>query len=69
MRLEIGSGTDSRYAALGSVFDTTSLPGFVDEARYLRKDASVAFDWRDNPLHPHAGGRYAVQSRITTIRT
>lgn len=61
MRLEIGSGTDSRYPAIGSVVDTTTLPGFVDEATYLRKDASVAFDWRDNPLHPHAGGRYAVQ--------
>ena len=61
MRLEIGAGTDTRYASIGSLFDTHSLPGYVDEATYLRKDASVAYDWRDNPLHPRAGGRYAVQ--------
>lgn len=28
---------------------------------FLRTDASVALDWRDNPLHAHAGGRYGVQ--------
>jgi outer membrane protein assembly factor BamA len=27
----------------------------------VRSDASVALDWRDNPLHPHDGGRYGVQ--------
>jgi hypothetical protein len=26
-----------------------------------RREASVALDWRDNPRHPHAGGRYGVQ--------
>jgi outer membrane protein assembly factor BamA len=37
------------------------LPGFLEQPDFLRKDASAAFDWRDNPRHPHAGGRYAVE--------
>ncbi len=27
---------------------------------FLRADVSAELDWRDNPAHPHAGGRYAV---------
>jgi outer membrane protein assembly factor BamA len=26
----------------------------------VKVEASAAIDWRDNPAHPHAGGRYGV---------
>jgi hypothetical protein len=58
---EIGSGTDRRFPSTEELFDPTTLPGFSTQAEYLRTDAAAALDWRDNPLHPHAGGRYAVE--------
>ena len=30
------------------------------ETDFLKDRLSAAFDWRDNPAHPHAGGRYAI---------
>ena len=36
------------------------MPGLGTETDFLKVEASAAFDWRDNPLFPHAGGRYAV---------
>ena len=56
----IGSGTDSRFPSTEQRFDAASVPGFTEQPDFLRSDAGVAFDWRDNPLHPHAGGRYGV---------
>jgi hypothetical protein len=57
----IGSGTDSRFPSTEEQFDPQTLPGLTSQSDYVRGDASVDFDWRDNPLHPHAGGRYGVQ--------
>ena len=62
----IGSGTDSRFASTEHLFDPAALPGFAKQPDFLRGDASVAVDWRDNPLHPHAGGRYGV--RVSDFR-
>lgn len=56
----IGPGTDSRYLSTEQLFDPGTLPGYDEQPDFLRTDASAAFDWRDNPLHPHAGGRYSV---------
>src|SRR4029453_1135885 len=40
----------------------TTIPGYQRQPDYfVRSDASVALDWRDNPLHPHSGGRSGVQ--------
>jgi len=58
---QIGSGTDSRIPSTEQLFDPATLPGFARQPDFLRSAASVAFDWRDNPLHPHAGGRYSAQ--------
>ena len=58
---KIGSGTDTRFPSTEAVFDAAALPGFLEQPDFLRSDASVALDWRDSPLHPHAGGRYGVQ--------
>lgn len=56
----VGSGTDVRFPSTEDVFDATTLPGFREQPDFLRSSAGVAFDWRDNPLHPHAGGLYGV---------
>ena len=56
-----GAGQDPRYPSSDALFGSTTLSGFGDAPDYLRADAGFAFDWRDNPLHPHNGGRYAVR--------
>ena len=61
MRPKVGSGTDSRFQSTEQVFDPATIPGLAAQPDFLRSDAGVAFDWRDNPLHPHAGGRYGVE--------
>jgi len=58
---EVASGKDSRFPSTEALFDPSTLPGFSEQTTFLRTDASVAFDWRDNGRHPHAGGRYGVQ--------
>src|SRR5262245_13954012 len=58
---QIGSGTDSRFPSTDQLFPPSTIPGYQQQSNLLRGDASVALDWRDNPLHPHAGGRYGVQ--------
>jgi outer membrane protein assembly factor BamA len=57
----VGSGTDARFPSTERVFDVRTLPGFSEQPDFVRTNAGVAFDWRDNPLHPHAGGRYGVR--------
>ncbi len=68
LKPEIGSGTDRRFPSTEDLFDPATLPGFSTQAEYLRTDATAALDWRDNPLHPHAGGRYAVEFSDFTDR-
>jgi len=57
----IGSGTDTRFPSTETVFNPATVPGLSAQPDFVRTDASAALDWRDNPLHPHAGGRYGVQ--------
>ena len=57
----IGSGTDSRYLSTDQIFDAKTAPGLDEQPDFLRGRLSAAFDWRDNPLHPHSGGRYGVE--------
>jgi len=64
----IGSGTDSRYPSTEEVFDVTRLPGYLWQPDFLRSEAGIVYDWRDNPLHPHAGGRYSAQLSNFTDR-
>jgi Omp85 superfamily domain len=62
LRPRIGAGTDDRFPSTEELFDPTTIPGYQRQPDYfVRSDASVALDWRDNPLHPHSGGRYGVQ--------
>jgi outer membrane protein assembly factor BamA len=57
---KIGSGTDSRFPSTELRFDEATLPGLTAQPDFLRTDAGVALELRDNPRHPHAGGRYAA---------
>jgi hypothetical protein len=57
----IESGTDKRFPSTERFFNSATIPGYDQQPDFLRSDASVALDWRDNRLHPHAGGRYGVQ--------
>ena len=56
----IGRGTDRRFSSTGERFNPATIPGFQQQPDFLRSDVSAAFDWRDNPLHPHGGGRYGA---------
>jgi Omp85 superfamily domain len=56
----IGSGTDNRFPSTDELFQPSTIPGYQQQPNFVRGDAAVALDWRDNPLHPHAGGRYSV---------
>jgi outer membrane protein assembly factor BamA len=57
----IGTGTDNRFPSTEQFFNAAAIPGFTQQPDFVRSDGSVALDWRDNPLHPHAGGRYGVE--------
>jgi hypothetical protein len=57
----IGAGTDSRYPTTDQVFNPSTIPGYEKQPDFMRSDASIALDWRDNPLHPHSGGRYGMK--------
>jgi len=57
---KIGRGTDPRFPSTELRFDEATLPGLTAQPDFLRTDVGAAFELRDNPLHPHAGGRYAV---------
>ena len=61
MSPSIGRGTDRRFPSTDQIFDPATLPGYTQQPDFVRSDASAAFDWRDNPLHPHSGGRYGVE--------
>jgi hypothetical protein len=56
-----GVGTDTRMASTNEAFDPATLPGYGTATDYFRSEIGVAYDRRDNPLHPHAGGRYSAR--------
>jgi outer membrane protein assembly factor BamA len=57
---DVTSGKDDRYPSVEEVFPLTQLPGFSQQPDFLRLTGKAAFDWRDNPEHPHSGGLYSV---------
>jgi hypothetical protein len=57
----VGAGTDTAMPSVDETFDSTELPGYGDATDYFRTSLGLAYDGRDNPRHPHAGGRYAVR--------
>jgi len=57
----VGAGGDSRMPSTDEAFDVATLPGYGAATDYFRTEIGVAFDRRDNPRHPHAGGRYSLR--------
>jgi hypothetical protein len=55
-----GAGTDPRFPSTTDGADAATLAGLGVRPDYLHVDGGAAFDWRDNPLYPHAGGRYGI---------
>jgi hypothetical protein len=52
----VGSGRDPRFASLEDVFDPSTVPGFEGRLPdFLRVDAFLDYDRRDNPLYPRSG--------------
>ena len=62
----IGSGRDSRFPSTDELFDPSDLSGFEDQPDFLRLSTLVAYDGRDDPGLPRAGGYYAA--RFTDFR-
>jgi len=61
-RPETASGEDTRYPSVEEVFDPTQVAGLGTKTDFLKVDATAAYDWRDTPLFPKAGGRYLVRA-------
>jgi hypothetical protein len=59
-RPRVGRGTDTLFPSTDDLFSPAAAPGLGTETAFLKTDLSAELDWRDNPAHPHAGGRYAV---------
>jgi hypothetical protein len=57
----VGRGTDPRFPSTERVFSPAMVPALAAQPDFIRSDAGVAYDWRDNPLHPHGGGRYGAR--------
>jgi len=57
-----GAGTDTRMPTTEAAgFDAAATPGYGAAVDYYRASLGIDYDRRDNPRHPHAGGRYAVR--------
>ena len=65
----VGSGRDPRFASLEEVFDPSTVAGFQGGKRnFLRWDAFIEYDRRDNPLYPRAGTFLAAKASKYTDR-
>lgn len=51
----VGSGRDSRFPSLEQLFDPSTVPGFDEQPDFLRIDAFIDYDLRDNPDYPRRG--------------
>jgi outer membrane protein assembly factor BamA len=51
----VGSGRDTRYPTLEALFDPATVPGFERQPDFLRIDAFIDYDLRDNPDYPRRG--------------
>jgi len=59
--VNVGPGTDSRFASADKVFTPAQTPGIDRQANFVRYGAFVLFDYRDRPGGPRHGGSYLAQ--------
>ena len=56
----IGPGRDSRFSSIEQRFSDQDAPGLSEQPGYSYGDLFAAFDRRDQPGNPRAGGYYGV---------
>jgi len=56
----LGHGTDPRFPSIEATYDSTTAPGLGGLPEFIRADAMLGYDWRDNASHPRRGGQYQV---------
>jgi hypothetical protein len=56
----VGRGTASRSPSTSDLYTGAEAPGLGTHTDYIKAKVSAEIDRRDNPAHPHAGGRYAL---------
>jgi len=59
--VNVGPGTDDRFASVETVFTPAQLPGLDRQTNYLRSGVFGQVDYRDNPNGPKSGGNYVLQ--------
>lgn len=60
LKINIGPGTDERYASTERLYSPAQAPGIDRQADFLRAGPFLQFDYRDFPGAPHKGGNYTV---------
>jgi outer membrane protein assembly factor BamA len=59
--VNVGRGTDHRFATTESVFNTANTPGLDYQPDYYQFGAFAQLDWRDEAGNPRSGGNYAAR--------
>jgi outer membrane protein assembly factor BamA len=66
--VNVGPGTDSRFASADQVFTPEQAPGIDRQSNFTRFGTFAQFDYRDNPGTPRRGGNYVIQHSIFSDR-
>jgi hypothetical protein len=56
----VGPGTDRRHPVTERVFAVDRIPGLVEQGAFIRSDAFIEIDWR-NQGNPYRGGFYGFR--------
>lgn len=59
--VNVGPGTDKRFASADQVFSPAQAPGIDVQTNFARYGVFAQIDYRDNPGGPRSGGLYFAQ--------
>jgi hypothetical protein len=59
--INVGPGTDNRFASTDDVFTPTQAVGIDQQTDFFRHSYFAQYDYRDNPGGPRSGGNYSVE--------
>jgi outer membrane protein assembly factor BamA len=60
-QLNVGPGTDRRFASADTLYSSVVTPGIDRQADFLRGGFFAQYDYRDHPGGPRSGGNYLVR--------
>jgi outer membrane protein assembly factor BamA len=60
LQLNVGPGTDPRFASTDQIFSDTDTPGLDRQPDFLKQEWFAAIDTRDSAGNPHSGGFYGA---------